>query len=60
MTLKGYLPCNKLRRDTTLERKRNEYFNFVEKYYDDKLYKKNDEELATLRQVRIYNIIKLF
>ncbi|KAK3101795.1 hypothetical protein FSP39_006422 [Pinctada imbricata] len=32
--LSGYLPASMDRRDPTLQRKRNEYFGFIEQYYD--------------------------
>nr|CAB3266833.1 TBC1 domain family member 22B-like [Phallusia mammillata] len=32
--LSGYLPANKDRRESVLKRKRNEYFKFVEQYYE--------------------------
>lgn len=44
----GYLPANVDRRESTLQRKRKEYFAFVEQYYDSR----NDENHQdTYRQV---------
>jgi len=44
----GYLPANVDRRESTLKRKRKEYFAFVEQYYDSR----NDENHQdTYRQV---------
>lgn len=44
----GYLPANVDRRESTLQRKRKEYFAFVEQYYDSR----NDESHQdTYRQV---------
>nr|XP_025033564.1 TBC1 domain family member 22B [Pelodiscus sinensis] len=34
--LSGYLPANKERRKLTLQRKREEYFGFIEQYYDSR------------------------
>ncbi|XP_069085821.1 TBC1 domain family member 22A isoform X3 [Pleurodeles waltl] len=48
--LSGYLPANVERRESTLERKRNEYFAFIEHYYDSR----NDEtNKETYRQIHI-------
>lgn len=45
----GYLPANVDRRESTLQRKRKEYFAFVEQYYDSR----NDESHQdTYRQVK--------
>lgn len=45
----GYLPANVDRRESTLQRKRKEYFAFVEQYYDSR----NDENHQdTYRQVK--------
>ncbi|KAG1682599.1 TBC1 domain family member 22B [Nymphon striatum] len=48
--LSGYLPANLERRQPTLERKREEYFNFVKQYYETR-----HEELYqdTYRQIHI-------
>ncbi|XP_074188989.1 TBC1 domain family member 22B-like [Rhinolophus sinicus] len=34
--LQGYLPANTERRALTLQRKREEYFGFIEQYYDSR------------------------
>ncbi|TRY59247.1 hypothetical protein DNTS_026385 [Danionella cerebrum] len=48
--LSGYLPANVERRESTLERKRQEYFGFIEQYYDSR----NDEHHQdTYRQIHI-------
>ncbi|XP_058273210.1 TBC1 domain family member 22A isoform X4 [Hemibagrus wyckioides] len=46
--LSGYLPANAERRASTLQRKRQEYFGFIEQYYDSR----NDEHHQdTYRQI---------
>ncbi|XP_033880525.1 TBC1 domain family member 22A isoform X1 [Acipenser ruthenus] len=48
--LSGYLPANVERRESTLQRKRQEYFGFIEQYYDSR----NDEHHQdTYRQIHI-------
>ncbi|XP_018585637.1 TBC1 domain family member 22A isoform X1 [Scleropages formosus] len=48
--LSGYLPANVERRASTLQRKRQEYFGFIEQYYDSR----NDEHHQdTYRQIHI-------
>ncbi|KAM9403167.1 TBC1 domain family member 22B-like isoform 2-T3 [Salvelinus alpinus] len=48
--LSGYLPANTERRESTLQRKRQEYFGFIEQYYDSR----NDEHHQdTYRQIHI-------
>ncbi|XP_019399046.1 PREDICTED: TBC1 domain family member 22A isoform X1 [Crocodylus porosus] len=48
--LSGYLPANVDRREGTLQRKRKEYFAFVQQYYDSR----NDENHQdTYRQIHI-------
>ncbi|KAL2102261.1 hypothetical protein ACEWY4_001429 [Coilia grayii] len=48
--LSGYLPANAERRANTLQRKRQEYFGFIEQYYDSR----NDEHHQdTYRQIHI-------
>ncbi|XP_034145856.1 TBC1 domain family member 22A isoform X3 [Esox lucius] len=48
--LSGYLPANTERRESTLQRKRQEYFGFIEQYYDSR----NDEHHQdTYRQICI-------
>ncbi|XP_051974277.1 TBC1 domain family member 22A-like isoform X6 [Xyrauchen texanus] len=48
--LTGYLPANAERRESTLQRKRQEYFGFIEQYYDSR----NDEHHQdTYRQIHI-------
>ncbi|XP_032624087.1 TBC1 domain family member 22A isoform X3 [Chelonoidis abingdonii] len=48
--LSGYLPANVDRREGTLQRKRKEYFAFIEQYYDSR----NDESHQdTYRQIHI-------
>ncbi|XP_061815769.1 TBC1 domain family member 22A isoform X5 [Nerophis lumbriciformis] len=46
--LSGYLPANAERRDNVLQRKRQEYFGFIQQYYDSR----NDEHHQdTYRQI---------
>ncbi|XP_061107417.1 TBC1 domain family member 22A isoform X2 [Conger conger] len=48
--LSGYLPANAERRESTLQRKRQEYFGFIQQYYDSR----NDENHQdTYRQIHI-------
>ncbi|XP_062852530.1 TBC1 domain family member 22A isoform X1 [Trichomycterus rosablanca] len=48
--LSGYLPANAERRASTLQRKRQEYFGFIQQYYDSR----NDEHHQdTYRQIHI-------
>uniref|UniRef100_A0A8C8DLQ9 TBC1 domain family, member 22a n=1 Tax=Oryzias sinensis TaxID=183150 RepID=A0A8C8DLQ9_9TELE len=48
--LSGYLPANAERRESVLQRKRQEYFGFIEQYYDSR----NDEHHQdTYRQIHI-------
>ncbi|XP_067420487.1 TBC1 domain family member 22A isoform X2 [Emydura macquarii macquarii] len=48
--LSGYIPANVDRREGTLQRKRKEYFAFIEQYYDSR----NDESHQdTYRQIHI-------
>ncbi|XP_043944311.1 TBC1 domain family member 22A isoform X2 [Protopterus annectens] len=48
--LSGYLPANVDRRESTLQRKRQEYFGFIEQYYNSR----NDEDhKETYRQIHI-------
>ncbi|NXA51373.1 TB22A protein, partial [Nothocercus julius] len=50
IVFQGYLPANVDRRESTLQRKRKEYFAFVEQYYDSR----NDESHQdTYRQIHI-------
>ncbi|XP_053260692.1 TBC1 domain family member 22A [Podarcis raffonei] len=48
--LSGYLPANIERREGTLQRKRKEYFAFVEQYYDSRNEETHQE---TYRQIHI-------
>lgn len=48
--LSGYLPPNAERRDSTLSRKREEYFNFVTQYYNTR---NEDIHQETYRQIHI-------
>lgn len=49
--LSGYLPANAERRESVLQRKRQEYFGFIQQYYDSR----NDEHHQdTYRQVHAY------
>uniref|UniRef100_A0A6G5A0P1 Putative ypt/rab-specific gtpase-activating protein gyp1 n=1 Tax=Rhipicephalus microplus TaxID=6941 RepID=A0A6G5A0P1_RHIMP len=48
--LAGYLPANSERRAAVLERKREEYFNFVKQYYDTR---NDDIHQETYRQIHI-------
>ncbi|KAL3048455.1 TBC1 domain family member 22A isoform X1 [Gymnodraco acuticeps] len=48
--LSGYLPANAERRESVLQRKRQEYFGFIQQYYDSR----NDEHHQdTYRQIQI-------
>ncbi|XP_033987329.1 TBC1 domain family member 22A isoform X2 [Trematomus bernacchii] len=48
--LSGYLPANAERRESVLQRKRQEYFGFIQQYYDSR----NDEHHQdTYRQIHI-------
>ncbi|XP_077357111.1 TBC1 domain family member 22A isoform X2 [Festucalex cinctus] len=48
--LSGYLPANAERRENVLQRKRQEYFGFIQQYYDSR----NDEHHQdTYRQIQI-------
>ncbi|XP_040030457.2 TBC1 domain family member 22A isoform X2 [Gasterosteus aculeatus] len=48
--LSGYLPANAERRESVLQRKRQEYFGFIQQYYDSR----NDENHQdTYRQIHI-------
>lgn len=47
--LSAYLPANKDRRQSVLTRKRNEYFNFVKQYYDQR----NTIHQETYHQIHI-------
>lgn len=44
----GYLPASVDRREPTLQRKRHEYFSFIEQYYDTR---HQDMHQDTFRQV---------
>lgn len=47
----GYLPANAERRESVLQRKRQEYFGFIQQYYDSR----NDEHHQdTYRQVHAH------
>ncbi|XP_075470239.1 TBC1 domain family member 22B isoform X2 [Ascaphus truei] len=48
--LSGYLPANKERRMLTLQRKREEYFGFIEQYYDSR---NEEHHQDTYRQIHI-------
>ncbi|XP_022242995.1 TBC1 domain family member 22B-like isoform X1 [Limulus polyphemus] len=48
--LAGYLPANNDRRESTLERKREEYFNYIKQYYNTRL---QDVHQETYRQIHI-------
>lgn len=48
--LSGYLPANKERRQMTLQRKRAEYFGFIEQYYDSR---NEEHHQDTYRQIHI-------
>ncbi|XP_056628540.1 TBC1 domain family member 22B isoform X1 [Triplophysa dalaica] len=48
--LSGYLPANKERRDLVLQRKREEYFGFIEQYYHSRT---DDNHRDTYRQIHI-------
>ncbi|KAB1262082.1 TBC1 domain family member 22B, partial [Camelus dromedarius] len=47
--LQGYLPANTERRKLTLQRKREEYFGFIEQYYDSR---NEEHHQDTYRQVQ--------
>ncbi|KAM6453632.1 TBC1 domain family member 22B isoform 3-T3 [Liasis olivaceus] len=48
--LSGYLPANMERRKLTLQRKREEYFGFIEQYYDSR---NEEHHQDTYRQIHI-------
>ncbi|XP_078275930.1 TBC1 domain family member 22A isoform X2 [Rhinoraja longicauda] len=48
--LSGYLPANVERRESTLQRKRTEYFAFIEQYYDSR---NEEHHQDTYRQIAI-------
>ncbi|XP_032898438.1 TBC1 domain family member 22B isoform X5 [Amblyraja radiata] len=48
--LSGYLPVNMERREITLQRKREEYFGFIEQYYDSR---NEEHHQDTYRQIHI-------
>ncbi|XP_066559505.1 TBC1 domain family member 22B isoform X2 [Amia ocellicauda] len=48
--LSGYLPANMERRELVLRRKREEYFGFIEQYYDSR---NDDNHRDTYRQIHI-------
>ncbi|XP_053310230.1 TBC1 domain family member 22B isoform X1 [Spea bombifrons] len=48
--LSGYLPAHKERRKLTLQRKREEYFGFIEQYYDSR---NEEHHKDTYRQIHI-------
>ncbi|XP_072292292.1 TBC1 domain family member 22B-like isoform X2 [Eucyclogobius newberryi] len=48
--LLGYLPANKERREHVLQRKREEYFGFIEQYYDSR---SEEPHRDTYRQIHI-------
>lgn len=48
LLLQGYLPPAADRRESTLERKRKEYFSFIDQYYDTR---HQDMHAETFRQV---------
>lgn len=47
--LQGYLPANMERRKLTLQRKREEYFGFIQQYYDSR---NEEHHQDTYRQVQ--------
>ncbi|XP_016323812.1 TBC1 domain family member 22B-like isoform X3 [Sinocyclocheilus anshuiensis] len=48
--LSGYLPANRERRDLVLQRKREEYFGFIEQYYNSRT---DENHRDTYRQIHI-------
>ncbi|XP_051950331.1 TBC1 domain family member 22B-like isoform X3 [Xyrauchen texanus] len=48
--LSGYLPANKERRDLVLQRKRKEYYGFIEQYYHSRT---DENHKDTYRQIHI-------
>uniref|UniRef100_A0A672N8T7 TBC1 domain family member 22B n=1 Tax=Sinocyclocheilus grahami TaxID=75366 RepID=A0A672N8T7_SINGR len=48
--LSGYLPANRERRDLVLQRKREEYFGFIEQYYHSRT---DENHRDTYRQIHI-------
>ncbi|CAL1606876.1 unnamed protein product [Knipowitschia caucasica] len=48
--LSGYLPANRERREHVLQRKREEYFGFIEQYYDSR---SDEPHRDTYRQINI-------
>ncbi|MBN3304647.1 TB22B protein, partial [Amia calva] len=53
--LSGYLPANMERRELVLRRKREEYFGFIEQYYDSR---NDDNHRDTYRQGVQFNLCK--
>ncbi|CAM9234218.1 unnamed protein product, partial [Ectocarpus fasciculatus] len=51
--LLGYLPTNKARRDTALNRKRKEYIDSIPMYFDIADYERTVQEGETLRQILV-------
>jgi hypothetical protein len=51
--LTGYVPLCKSRRETTLNRKRKEYLDHVNKYYDEKGIKRSENEIIQLKQIQV-------
>lgn len=53
----GYLPANMERRKLTLQRKREEYFGFIQQYYDSR---NEEHHQDTYRQVRALCLLPAF
>ena len=53
----GYLPANMERRKLTLQRKREEYFGFIQQYYDSR---NEEHHQDTYRQVRAVCVLPGF
>eukprot|EP00039_Didymoeca_costata_P012959 m.189753 g.189753 ORF g.189753 m.189753 type:complete len:487 (-) comp15633_c0_seq2:2004-3464(-) len=51
MLLAGYLPANVERRETTLQRKRQEYFGFIDQYYHTRAEEGNNSK--TFHQIQL-------
>ena len=55
LCIQGYLPSNIDRREETLKRKRTEYKNYIEQYYDNR----NDAQFQALfKQVLYFSVMK--
>lgn len=51
--VKGYLPCSQAYQQQVLTKKRKEYLEWVNKYYNEKAMKKTEYEAGIQRQIHI-------